>query len=156
MGKVNTAQAIYSEEVPEMHMDERVGNIEIKVAHLQSDVSELKTDIRELRGDMKATNDAIADVKSDVRDLAARLEGGFAAAARTEAGFVAASAKTESGLAAVLAELTKDIADSSASLRLDLQTVAHASKIGLIMNVVAHLLIAGGVLGVMAKAFGWI
>ena len=53
MRSQRVAQAIQSEEVEQMNMEERVGRLEVKVDHIQSDVTEVKTDVRELRGEMQ-------------------------------------------------------------------------------------------------------
>jgi chromosome segregation ATPase len=74
MGRREAAQAIYSPEPKEVHMDERIARLESDVAHIRSDVSEIKSDIRELRGDMKAANESISEVKRDVGALKGELK----------------------------------------------------------------------------------
>jgi uncharacterized coiled-coil protein SlyX len=66
MGSRNAAQAIYSEEVDEMNMEERVGKLEVKVDHIQSDLTEVKTDVRELRTEMNTLKVALEKFKGQL------------------------------------------------------------------------------------------
>jgi peptidoglycan hydrolase CwlO-like protein len=67
MRSQRVAQAIQSEEVDEMNMEERVGKLEVKVDHIQSDVTELKTDVRELRGDVKTVRAEVHTLGTELR-----------------------------------------------------------------------------------------
>jgi chromosome segregation ATPase len=65
------AQAIQSEEVDEMNMEERVGKLEVKVDHIQSDLTEVKTDLREVRSDVKKV---VAEMHTLGKDLRAEMQ----------------------------------------------------------------------------------
>jgi peptidoglycan hydrolase CwlO-like protein len=66
MRSQRVAQAIHSEEVEEMNMEERVGKLEVKVDHLQSDLTEVKADVRELRSDVNVVKIGIEKLRGQV------------------------------------------------------------------------------------------
>jgi hypothetical protein len=66
MGSRTGAQAIHSEEVGEMNMEERVGKLEVKVDHIQSDITDMKTDIRELRHDVQELKEQVGTQGKDL------------------------------------------------------------------------------------------
>jgi peptidoglycan hydrolase CwlO-like protein len=68
MGRTEAARPIYSEEIEEVHMDERiVGKLQSDVEHIRSDISRIDGDIREIRGDIKSMKDAISELRAELK-----------------------------------------------------------------------------------------
>jgi chromosome segregation ATPase len=77
MRSQRVAQAVQSEEVKEMNMEERVGKLEVKVDHIQSDVTEVKTDVRELRSEVHTQGKELRAEMNALRDDMNTLKVGF-------------------------------------------------------------------------------
>ena len=106
-----------------------------KVDHIQSDVEELKSDVRELRTKIDA-------VSADLAEHRVETERSFGALrAEMAAGFGAVRAEMAAGLGALEGKMKDEIAKVMSARAADR---------------VWWLVIAGTLLGVMARGFKWI
>ena len=160
MGRTEAAQAICSEPIEEVHMDERiVGKLQSDVESIRADITDMKIDIRELRGDMKAANEAISELKLAVTADRAEMKQEFTAVrADMKQEFTAVRAEMKQESTAVRAEIaavrteSKNASDAIVA-RMDAQFESMGKTVRLLnaRNIVAMFSIGAGILGAVAK-----
>lgn len=63
----SAAQVNDFEEVEDVHIEERVGRLEVAVVNIQKDIADMKGDIREIRGDVKMLRAELHAQKDELR-----------------------------------------------------------------------------------------
>jgi outer membrane murein-binding lipoprotein Lpp len=78
MGGVKAALPMYSEEIEEVHVDERVvARLGCDVQHIRADIARIEGDVREIRGDIKGMKGEIAEMRTQFANFEASLRIGF-------------------------------------------------------------------------------
>jgi chromosome segregation ATPase len=153
MSRTNLARIVQPEQIEEAPVEARLAVLETDVAYIKKDIGEMKTDIRELRGDMKAANESIADVRSEMHSGFGELRTEMANL-RTETHKDLGVLRSEIGN--LRAEMHAGFGELRTEMRERYEQLRGSQRLGVAVNTIGQLLTAGSVLGVVAKAQGWL
>jgi predicted nucleic acid-binding Zn-ribbon protein len=141
-------------------MEARIARLEADVAHLRTDVADIKVDLRALRDGVDARMERFETLKDGVHAGDESLRNGIAALQRDTA---QDAASLRDSIAALRQDTTKDAAnlrESIAALRQD--TAKGASSLreeiasAKVWALLLYVALAAGMLGTMARGFGWV
>jgi chromosome segregation ATPase len=125
MGRKEATKAIYSEEIEEVHMDERVGKLQSDVEHVRASITRIDGDVHEIRGDLKVLAGKVAELtigQEKLRTEMANLRGEFKA-----------------DIADLRAEVKAEIAD----LRNALDKLKASQRIGFLLIILGQVVATG-------------
>lgn len=135
------------------HVDVRNGKLQSDVEFLKRDVSDIKADIRAMRYDISATKEAVSS-------LELRMKDSFAAASKeNDARFAEMNQRTDARFATLIEKmdarftLERQRTDDSFS---KVHEAIASLRVGRMADRASALLMAGAILGVMARGFGWL
>ena len=159
MVRSNASPAPYSEEVDDMHTDERIPKLVSDVAHLQSDVSDIKVETRALRNDVGNLRDdmhaGFAKVREEMQAQGKELRAEIAGL-RTDLRAEIAGVRTE--LRAEIAGVRTDMQEQGTSLRasidrltLELERFKGRQWVAIAVLYVLVALCMGGLPSVLAR-----